>query len=453
MKKILLFVCFLGFLKSNAQLLNGKTLVVPEFSNGLIKTYFATSTTTIAPNAAYTINLSTLPNGLATGGSPNCVAMYGTDLFVTITGANQRIYRFPGYGTNPTNAIANVSQVTNVGNDYVGLAFDSSGNMYVSEGSSLDTNLVKYAAASGYATRVDLGNGGLTSYFANITFDANGNLWATDYLNNRVVGIKNADRHVASTIFHSLFTNSASWNAGSHWIENTDPVLKAKNHTTVFSQPEGVFASGTNLWVANNNDSGANEAATIVRISGTILSQVLATANTTLLPADSGNQVTGYTVWNLPSSASGRSQLGGLQIDEAVSRLYVNEEVSQKGLWFDIGSLTTITDNFATYQMGIVSTNPGNGGLYLANTSQVLDTDDFESTSGFVAVYPNPTTDYFTVPATTSLLAITAYDLLGRSVAVQKTGDNQYTIAEKGVYFLVLQFENGKRSLSKIVIA
>jgi hypothetical protein len=160
-----------------------------------------------------------------------------------------------------------VSQVANLSSDYVGLTFDATGNLYVSEGSWGNTTIFKYTIASNYATRIDLGNGGVTSYFANIAFDANGNLWASDYWNNRIIVIKTADLDTASAPFRSFYTNSIAWTVGGG-SDNLFASLGNKTITTAFSQPEGIaFDSTGRLWVANNNDSAANEAPTLVYLS------------------------------------------------------------------------------------------------------------------------------------------------------------------------------------------
>ena len=439
---------------TNAQLVNN-SLVVPEFNNGIIKTYFPTSATTIAADLNYTINLTTLPNGLATAGSPNCVAMKGTDLFVSITSANQRIYKFPGYGTNPANAISNVTQISNVSNDYVGIAFDTAGNLYASEGSWANTHIVKYTAASNYGTRIDLGNGGVTSYFANITFDTAGNLWATDYLNNRIIAIAVGNLNMANATFKYCNTNTTSWAVGGT-NGNLNGVLSVKTIRLAFSQPEGIaFDSNGNLWVANNNDgsSGAltNEAPTLVRISTTMQANILNGTITEAVPNDT-NSINGYRVWNLPSSASGRGQLGGMQIDKSLNRIYVNEEVSGSGMWFDTATLNNIVDNFNTYKLNITSTNPGNGGIYLAPSTQILANSSFESNEKLVTIYPNPSKGNFTIDGIDSIKNIKAYDVLGNEIMLTKISENQFSIDKTGMYFVKIETENEQIINQKLII-
>lgn len=455
MKKTLLLITLITTFIGKAQLIN-RALVVPEFNNGIVKTYLPTSATTIAVNPLYTINFATLPNGLATTASPNCVAMYGNDLFVAITAANQRIYKFPGYGTNPTNAIANVSQVTNYGNDYVGIIFDASGNLYASEGNYLDTHIVKYTIASNYVTRIDLGNGGVTSYFANIAFDATGNLWATDYKNNRIIAIPVTSLNTVNATFRYCNTNSTAWNIGGT-NGNLNGTLGGKTIRLAFSQPEGIaFDSLGQLWIANNNDgsSGANtnDAPTLVRISNTMQTNILNGTITQTIPNDT-NSINGFRVWNLPSSSSGRGQLGGMQIDKTLNRIYVNEQVNGSGLWFDIATLSNITDNFNTYKLNISSTNPGNGGLFLATSSQmqILGNESFDIKST-ISLYPNPSTGIFNINTNEIIKNITAFDILGKEIEIFFLSNNQFSIEKQGVYFIKVELENGQIINSKLII-
>jgi sugar lactone lactonase YvrE len=454
MKKTVFFLLLSFSAVVNAQLVN-RRLIVPEFANNTVKTYVASSATTIAIDATSTIVFNSLPNGLATTASPNCVAMFNNDLYVSLTNANQRIYKFPGYGTNPTAAKANVSQVTNIGNDYIGIAFDSSGNLYASEGNFLNTEIVKYSGLN-FSSRTVIGNGGITSYFANIAFDGAGNLWASDYLNNRLVAIPVSSLSTTNAPMKSLVNATNLWNAINTSLSNTDTTLKAIATNYAFISPEGIaFDSSGGLWVANNNDGNSvtNTATTLVRISTglqtTILANVSTQATSVLLNASNG-----LKVWNLPNSNAGRPQLGGMQIDKTLNRIYVNEQVSGTGLWFDIATINAITPTFTNYQLAIISTNPGNGGIFLAQTAAtLLSATDFESNRNPVNISPNPSNGVFKINAKQKINHIVAYDLLGKLYSID-TSSYDYSIinAHKGIYVLKITFDDGNQTKEKIMV-
>lgn len=449
--KIYVLCALFFFFAGNAQLVN-RALIVPEFGNNTVKTYFPTAGGSIAVNPAYTINFNTLPNGLATNASPNCTVMYGNDLFVTLTSANQRIYRFPNYGNNPANAITNVSQITNTGNDYVGIMTDSSGNIYTSEGNYLDTHIVKYTAASNYATRIDLGNGGTSSYFANFVFDGNGNLWGTDYKNNRIVAIKSADLNTVNAPFHSFNTNTLNWNSNNGHVENLVSTLQVLSVNSAFAQPEGIAMDSTGkLWIANNNDSGTNAAPTLVRISTQLQSTILSASSTDANP-NATNSIFGFQVWNLPSSASGRGQFGGMQIDTAIDRIYVNEQVSGSGMWFDIANLNSVVNNFSNYQLPIISTNPGNGGIYLATSSQILNRTDYNSEENKITLYPNPSNGIFKIQSESVIKNVHVSDILGKSIPIVSVAENAYQVLSPGIYIVSFELENGTIVPKKLII-
>jgi Secretion system C-terminal sorting domain len=456
MKKLLLLSVLGLSLATNAQLVNSR-LVVPEFGNNTIKTYIPTSATTMAVDPSFTIILNSLPV-FPTTASPNGVAMFNKDLFVVVTLANQRIYRFPNYGANPAASIANVQMISgtwNVSGDYVGITFDTSGNMYTTEGPSFNnTNIVKYDAPA-YTTRTVLGNGGITSYLSNLAFDTAGNLWVSDYRNNRIAVIKAANLSTVNAPMNSLYNGVAVWNASGASISNTNPTLSGTTVNYAFQQPEGIsFDSTGGLWVGNNNDgsSGSTNAhGTLVRIStglqATILANTTTNANLSLL-----NTATGLKVWNLPNPGS-RAQCGGLQIDKSIDRLYVNEQVGAAGLWFDIANINAMSDVYNTHKLSMISTNPGNGGIFLASNTQVLGTEKFDLSSNDLAIYPNPSNGEFKINALQKIESALAFDALGKQVEVVVNNDN-YSIdnASKGLYFLKITFENGIQTTKKVVV-
>ena len=458
MKKHLLFVALAITTFAQAQL-NNRRLIVPEFGNNVVKTYAPTSATTMAVDPSFTINFSTLGNGLATTASPNCVAMNGTDLYVSLTSANQRIYKFPNYGTNPSAAITGVSQVTNLSSDYVGIAFDASGNLYASEGSFLNTQIVKYSGAN-LATRTVLGNGGLQSYFGNITFDAAGNLWASDYYRNRLVVIPFASLSTVNAPMKSLVNAAAVWNASGTSLGNTNTTLNAGVVNYAFTSPEGVaFDSSGGLWVANNNDGNSLNGllnityATLVRITPALQATILA-GTTTIATTSLLNSASGLKVWNVTNSASGRCQLGGIQIDKATDRIYINEQKSNLGLFFDIATINAINTIFSTYQLNIVSTSTGNGGIYLASDTQVLKTTSFDYNNIKIVLYPNPSNGNFNITASENIDAATAFDVLGKAVKLETFDTNNFKIpnAKSGIYFIKVAFENGFQTTKKLFI-
>lgn len=344
-------------------------LIVPEYQNGIVKTYTPNPTLGDIVEAAYTIDIKQILTSLGiingSDGKPaiataNSCVLNGNDLFVSISSGNsQGIIKFPKYLSDPFFAKKNASLFSSAETDYVGMAVDSSGNLYSTEGSFLNNRVIRYAGANP-ASRAVIGNAGATSYFGNMVFDATGNLWVTDYQNNRVVVFDSANLGGTNT-FHIL--NNLR---GAIPVANTNGSLKTDaTIKSLFSQPEGIDrdASG-NIWIANNNDGNTgpkNDFTSIVKITPAFQLVILGSNNTDPTLAGANNS---YSIYQVPASASGQPQLGGLQIDRSVGRIFVNEEIAGKGRWYDIASIANISTS-DTNHIDIVSTNPGNGGIAL----------------------------------------------------------------------------------------
>jgi hypothetical protein len=299
-----------------------KPLVVPEYTAALVKLY--TDASEGAPGLIltapkYTVNVQSLLTSLFPGriAAANACALNGDDLFISNSSqgspatSSQCIFKVPHYLTQPGTAVTQAFVFTLVGNDYVGMAFDTAGDLYAAEGNFLDNHVFKYtgtgktypgpalAAGSNYATRLDLGNAGATSYFANLAFDVAGNLWVSDYLNNRIVVFDWAG--LGGTNSYHVLENCD----GSIPVANTDAALSG-NASYLFAQPEGLdFDAAGNLWVANNNDNAGgvqNPRTSIVQITRKLQAAVLATAPGGVLKPTAAQSNAGFFIYQIPNN-------------------------------------------------------------------------------------------------------------------------------------------------------
>jgi sugar lactone lactonase YvrE len=233
-------------------------------------------TSGIANSGAVFANSLYTPNGLAFDSSGN--------LWVADS-SNNRILKYPSSSLSTNGASATVelgqpsgtaftSGIANNGGISAStlsspscLAFDSSGNLWVTDSSN--NRVLMYPSSSlstsGASATVELGqpsgtaftsntgnNGGIsasTLSFPNcLAFDSSGNLWVTDTANRRVLMYPSS----------SLSTNGASATvelgqpSGTAFTSNTanNPTISA----STLSYPEGIAFSSGNLWVADGGN-------------------------------------------------------------------------------------------------------------------------------------------------------------------------------------------------------
>lgn len=379
---------FLGFaitlssLNLSAQIYH--PLVQPDFCNGTVRAFTPASYPNADPNFTIDIKLQNANN------KANSTAMYNGDLFVGSTAGQVGIYKYPSYASNPSAARSAVSLIgmpVGFQGELVGIATDAAGNLFVSAGPAYgNTSILRFtrAANGSYTYSNNLGNAGVTAFWANIAFDGAGNLWVSDFNNNRVV-VYLAATLTQNNPAYRVLTNYSVSAPNTITVANTTQGLNV-GVASVLATPEGLaFDQNGNLWIANNNNNETNNSFTsIVKVSSAMCASVLAlpaNGSRTFNPngnATGPNTLNGYSIYNIPNppqvggnvcfGQTGRlCKLGGLQIDKANQRMYVNEQIGNTGLTFALSAMPAIANNYDQFRIqNYVSSNPGNGGLTLA---------------------------------------------------------------------------------------
>jgi hypothetical protein len=81
-----------------------------------------------------------------------------------------------------------------------------------------------------------------------------------------------------------------------------------------------------------------------------------------------------------------------------------------------------------------------------------LAQNDFEVADHTIQMYPNPSFSQFKIESAQKIKKTTAFDVLGKEVPVQSLTNNQFSIEKSGIYFLIIELENGAIFKKKIII-
>ena len=119
------------------------------------------------------------------------------------------------------------------------------------------------------------------------------------------------------------------------------------------------------------------------------------------------------------------------------------------GTWYNLMDNSTVEVTSTTATIAIEA-----GGFRIyGNKPSTLGTDSFE-VNGEIYLYPNPTTNYFSLNAATSKVEI--YSIGGELVKVfnaNQSKENQYSISDlnKGIYFVKVLNENNEQKVMKLI--
>jgi len=297
----------------------------------------------------------------------------------------------------PSGTPVTISNATGI----TGITVDAKGNIYASQiyqnAGNPVRKIIRYEAPC-YTKQTTLPapallswNGRWFSAFGGLTFDASGNLWATDVAENRLVVYQAA----------SLAANPAT--AVYKTITGTTKAVSGINYN-FFSLPEGIAFDGSgNLWIANNNDTYStklNPTGSLVKISAANVSSLVT----------NGGAITAYaSIFPITTPITNTpSMLGGIVISG--SYLYVNNQNN--------GATTYIIKyNLAnnTYlNTAMTQSYPGSGGLAIVPASFSANA---AATLGVYGVIPSAT-------------SIPQYDKIELSVNLRATYSNPYDFSQ-----------------------
>ena len=460
---ILILALVLASLCSQAQ----QSIAQPYYGEGKIRFY--NKTNPVAGSPCYTLDISAdINTNWGTTSGINDVVIYNSKLFVSIDNGNNEggvlVYNYADvYPTKTAGPVSVINPQNTTGLPVAGIAIQpSTGNLYVGTfytGAS-DAGIYVYTASSTYANSSATqlasyyNDNSIDRYIANLTFDASGNLWFTEF-----------DSAAAANQFLIVYPggNKAQYHAiinpGSQTYTTTSLAGGAGASVYLLSQPEGIaFDSIGNLWLGNNNDdyaiNGAGNGTLVQIFAGWIIGTFMNTANgsSTTVPTADAN------VYLIPGG-----KLGGMVFDH--ENLYVNDQGQNQGTnyassgtvwkWNYLMGFNSI--NFAA--SGIHTTYPGNGLMAIDNSQFSVASDcvlgvSNVSESADISLYPNPANDRISINAPAPAM-VTIYNVIGEQMQVasydHQTIEINTSAFEAGVYLAQFKFADGTFATKKFV--
>ena len=107
-------------------------------------------------------------------------------------------------------------------------------------------------------------------------------------------------------------------------------------------------------------------------------------------------------------------------------------------------------DDFQVYNQWL--TNPGVYGLYLSQNASTLSNQHFNSNNLKATLYPNPTSDNFTIEMENEIKSVEIYSLQGQKVMSATSKNVNVSSLSKGMYLVRIEDENNAVATQKLII-
>jgi hypothetical protein len=111
-------------------------------------------------------------------------------------------------------------------------------------------------------------------------------------------------------------------------------------------------------------------------------------------------------------------------------------------------SLNAHIDDFEIYNIALSSSEV----MALYNNQSVLSNQDFNSNNLKATIYPNPTSDNFSIEMENEVKSVEIYSLQGHKVMTASSKEINVSILSKGIYLIRIEDSNNAIATQKLII-
>jgi hypothetical protein len=139
---------------------------------------------------------------------------------------------------------------------------------------------------------------------------------------------------------------------------------------------------------------------------------------------------------------------GNLNLSTLGTTLYIGAASNNSGLGANQNNI--YLDDFQVYNQWF--TAQGVYGLYLSQSQTVLNSQNFQTKKLKAAIYPNPTTDNFTIEMENEVKSVEIYSLQGQKVLTTTNKNVNVSNLSRGIYLVRIQDVDNAVATQKLIV-